>query len=98
MGIGLLTGIAGKEIVVSTLSILYQADENDFQKGVTLKDQLLKKENQITPLSAYAFMVFILIYFPCIAVVAAIRKESERWSWTIFSVVYTTALAWIITF
>jgi ferrous iron transport protein B len=51
-----------------------------------------------TPLVAFAFMIFILIYFPCIAVIAAIRKESGRWKWPAFLAVYTTMLAWIAAF
>ncbi|MGE5497765.1 MAG: ferrous iron transporter B, partial [Syntrophothermus sp.] len=50
-----------------------------------------------TPLVAYAFMLFVLIYFPCVATIAAIRKESD-WKWALFTTVYTTCMAWVITF
>ena len=55
-------------------------------------------QKMFTPLIAASFMLFILIYFPCIGVIAAIRRESKSWKWALFTVVYTTSLAWIISF
>jgi ferrous iron transport protein B len=57
----------------------------------------LKGERVFTPLVAFGFMLFILIYFPCVAVIAAIKKESN-WKWAVFSMVYTTAIAWVVAF
>lgn len=91
LGIGLLTGVGAKELVVSTLGVLYSNDsEADY---VSLADRI-----PITPLIAFCYMLFSLIYFPCIAVLAAIKHESGSWKWAVFTAFYTTALAWIVTF
>jgi len=106
MGIGLIAGSAAKEIVISTLGVLYQSssDVEDTQLLVTkIKAQVYesgphKGKHVFTPLVAISFMLFILIYFPCIAVVAAIKNESGNWKWALFLTVYTTALAYLISF
>jgi ferrous iron transport protein B len=100
MSVSLLSGMAAKEIVVSTLGILYIGDgENE----IALEKSLLteKKEDGnfvFTPLVVISFLLFVLIYFPCIATVVAIKNESGSWKWAAFVVVYTTALAWIVSF
>lgn len=91
MGIGILSGIGAKELVVSTLGVLYTND-NDIE-SVDLADRI-----PITPLVAYGYMLFVLIYFPCIATVAAIKNESGSWKWAAFTICYTTLLAWIVAF
>ena len=106
MGISLVAGIAGKEVVVSTLGVLNQSeivDDQDVDKGLTKKLQDLrhthpKLEGQkvFTPLSAFSFLIFILVYFPCVAVIAAIKKESGGWKYAIFMAVYTTGLAYVL--
>mgnify|MGYP003815206919 CR=1 FL=1 len=105
MGVSLVSGVAAKEIVVSTLGVLYQVDNSDssnklINKLRTEKYQSGSKVGQtvFTPISALAFLVFILIYFPCIAVIAAIKKESGSWKWAAFTIVYTTGLAWLMAF
>jgi ferrous iron transport protein B len=107
MSVSLLTGVAAKEIVVSTLGVLYQvgpdADERSQSLIYKLQEQRYtygkhKGEKVFNPLVALTFLVFILIYFPCVAVVAAIRKESGSWKWALFSVFYTTILAWVVAF
>lgn len=103
MGVSLLSGIAAKEIVVSTMAVLYQSayqDENDTGAlAQNLKnDKYANGEPVFTPLVALSFLMFILIYFPCIAVIAAIKKESGAWKWAIFTIVYTTGLAWLVSF
>lgn len=90
MGIGILSGIGAKELVVSTLGVLYT---NDDIESVNLADRI-----PITPLVAYGYMLFVLIYFPCIATVAAIKNESGSWKWAAFTICYTTLLAWIVAF
>lgn len=105
MGVSLISGLAAKEIVVSTMAVLYQSgDETDSNE--TLKQRLmeqkhtsgeLKGENVYTPLTALGFMLFILIYFPCVAVITAIQKEAN-WKWAVFTMVYTTGLAWFVAF
>ena len=91
MGIGILSGIGAKELVVSTLGVLYTND--DGIESVDLADRI-----PITPLVAYGYMLFVLIYFPCIATVAAIKNESGSWKWAAFTICYTTLLAWIVAF
>ncbi|MDR1698873.1 MAG: ferrous iron transport protein B [Prevotellaceae bacterium] len=96
MGVSIISGLAAKEIVVSTMSVLYQADSESHEASASLVEKLQRQET-FTPLVAYGFMLFILIYFPCVAVIAAIRKEAG-WRWAVFSMVYTTALAWVVAF
>ena len=91
MGIGILSGVGAKELVVSTLGVLY-TNEGDVD-NVNLADRI-----PITPLVAFGYMLFVLIYFPCIATLAAIKQESGSWKWAIFAAGYTTALAWIVAF
>ena len=90
-GVGILSGIGAKELVVSTLGVLYTND--DGIESVDLADRI-----PITPLVAYGYMLFVLIYFPCIATVAAIKNESGSWKWAAFTICYTTLLAWIVAF
>lgn len=91
MGIGLLSGIGAKELVVSSLGVLYT--NNDDINSVDLSERI-----PITPLVAYGYMLFILIYFPCVATVAAIKNESGSWKWAAFTICYTTLLAWGVAF
>ena len=91
MGIGILSGIGAKELVVSTLGVLY-TNEDDVDT-VDLSERI-----PITPLVAYGYMLFVLIYFPCIATLAAIKQESGGWKWAIFAATYTTILAWLVAF
>ena len=91
MGIGLLSGVGAKELVVSTLGVLY-TNEEDIE-NVNLSERI-----PITPLVAYGYMLFVLIYFPCIATIAAIKNESGSWKWAAFAACYTTALAWVVSF
>ena len=97
----LVTGMAAKEVVVSTLAVLYQADEEDPSMNLATR---LKSEVRpdgtpaFTPAIALSFMLFVLIYFPCIATIATIKHETGSWVWGIFAAIYTIALAWIISF
>lgn len=106
IGISIVTGLAAKEIVVSSMGILYHAgketDENSGSLIEKLQQQVhsggkLKGQKVFTPLVAFGFMLFILIYFPCVAVIAAIKKESN-WKWATFAMFYTTAIAWFAAF
>ena len=105
MSISLLAGLPAKEIIVSTMGVLYQS--NDSESTVNLQ-QKLKNERHlfdklkgqkvfITP-SILSFLIFILLYFPCLGVVAAIKSESGSWKWAAFTVVYTTSIAWVMAF
>ena len=98
MSVSLMTGMAAKEVVVSTLSILYTGESDDEQ---ALTEQLKQDRNAdgepvFTPLVALSFMLFVLIYFPCIATVSAIVNESGSWKWGLFVIGYTCLLAWIV--
>lgn len=106
IGMSIITGMAAKEIVVSSMGVLYNASFNADENSQNLKEKLQeqtftegdrKGEKVFSPLVAFALMVFVLIYFPCIAVVAAIKKEAN-WKWAIFTSVYTTVIAWIAAF
>jgi ferrous iron transport protein B len=101
LGVSILSGLAAKEVVVSTLAILFQADSTT--GGNSLVDKLrdhgsFSGQKPFTPLIAFSFMLFILTYFPCVGVVAAIRKESGGWKWAAFVVFYTTTVAWLLSF
>ena len=92
LGIGLISGIGAKELVVSTLGVLYTGEESDVET-VSLANRI-----PITPLVAFCYMLFVLIYFPCIATLVAIKQESGTWKWALFTALYTTALAWFVSF
>jgi ferrous iron transport protein B len=105
MSISLLAGLPAKEIIVSTMGVLYQVDDNNPNKGLSSKLQQEKfiSGNRIgqkvfsIPV-ALSFLAFVLIYFPCIGVIATIKNESGKLKWALFTVVYTTAVAWMISF
>lgn len=105
MSIALLAGLPAKEIVISTMGVLYQTgdDETTVNLQQKLRNEKFETGKNIgqpvfTTSTALAFLVFILIYFPCIGVVVAIKNESESWKWALFAVFYTTSLAWIAAF
>ena len=91
-GIAIITSIPAKELVVSTLGVLYSSDS---EESIT---QDLKNSGDFTPRSAASFLVFILLFFPCIATVAAIANETGSRKWALFSIVYNTAVAWMVAF
>lgn len=103
LDVGLLAGVGAKEIVASTMGVLYSNDssvaesdnaDNDTAKYTRLRRQMLS--DGITPLTAYSYLLFVLLYFPCVATIAAIKNESGSWKWALFGALYTTALAWIV--
>jgi ferrous iron transport protein B len=105
MGVSLIAGAAAKEVVVSTMGVLYQGDTDsgigglvDRIRGVVHHSGPEAGQPVYSPLVAFSLMIFILIYFPCIAVIAAVRKESGRWKWAVFLAFYTTSIAWIAAF
>ncbi|MCK5776897.1 MAG: ferrous iron transport protein B, partial [Bacteroidales bacterium] len=104
MSVSLLAGANAKEIVVSTLGVLYQTKDDDSTalqnrlKAEVYQSGPKKGEKVFDPIVAFAFLIFVLIYFPCIATVAAIKKESGSWKWALFMVAYTTVLAWILAY
>jgi len=106
MSVSLLSGIAAKEVIISTMGILYQSgstDKDDNRLIQRLHDSSYltgPKAGQKTfsPIAALSFLAFILIYFPCIAVITAIGNESGSWKIALFEVGYTTILAWVMSF
>ena len=105
MGVGIVAGVGAKELVVSTLGVMYADDEpleaatesvSDETSGDTRLQRALTRS--VPPAGALAYMVFILLYFPCIATFVAIRRESGSWKWAIFTAVYTIVLAWVAAF
>jgi ferrous iron transport protein B len=90
--VAIITSIPAKELVVSTLGVLYSSDSDESIKGD------LKNSGDFTPRSAAAFLVFILLFFPCIATVAAIAQETGSKKWALFSILYNTAVAWVAAF
>ncbi|MEE4256188.1 MAG: ferrous iron transport protein B [Bacteroidales bacterium] len=105
ISVSLIAGGAAKEVVVSTMGVLYASGEGD--ENTTLIHRIQqqaydsgprKGEKVFTPLVALSLMIFVLIYFPCVAVIAAIKKESGKWKWALFVAVYTTLLAWTASF
>ncbi len=107
MSVSLLTGIAAKEVVVSTMGVLYHtsADESVGVNSIINKLQQEKYTHGekaglyvYNPVVAASYLIFVLLYFPCVAVIAAIKKESGSWKWAAFTILYTTSLAWIMSF
>lgn len=100
MSVSLLSGMAAKEIVISTMGVIYTGNSENQE---SLQERLLSETNAdgspvFTTLVVVAFLLVVLIYFPCIATVAAIKEESHSWKWALFSVIYSTGLAWIVAF
>ncbi|MGI6242901.1 MAG: ferrous iron transport protein B [Prevotella sp.] len=114
LDVGLMAGVGAKEIVASTLGVLYANDDSFGDGNVTdggkydkLRDQItadvaelhgvsLEEAAPIAMLTSYSFLLFVLLYFPCVATLAAIKAESGSWKWAFFSAGYTTVLAWVV--
>ena len=100
MSVALLTGAAAKEIVVSTMGVLYVGDDSN-EVLLTEKLQTAKRPDgspAYDPITALAFMIFVLIYFPCIATIVAIGRESGSAKWAFFSVFYSLAVGWLLSY
>lgn len=100
MSVAILSGVGAKEVVVSTMGVIYSVDKGDLSEDELAEDATLQDvlRHSMTPAAALAFLVFVLLYVPCIATVAAIKKESGSRKWAVFSVVYTTTMAWLMAF
>ena len=102
LDVSLICGVGAKEIVASSIGVLYSGDDSfgddeefsdDNEKYTRLRQTMIQEG--ITPLAAYAYLIFILLYFPCIATIAAIKNETGSWRWAGFAAIYTTAVAWV---
>lgn len=105
MGVSLISGIAAKEVVVSTLGVLHQAHENtdgiETNLATKIRDEKYLSgpkmgEKVFSPLATLSYLLFVLIYFPCVAVFAAVKKETGNIWWAFFMIFYTTALAYLV--
>ena len=103
LDVSLIAGVGAKEIVASTMGVLYAgddsfADDDSISEDTKKYEQLYEKMSAdgITPLAAFCYLVFVLIYFPCIATITAIKNESGSWKWALFAASYTTLLAWVV--
>lgn len=92
--VALLTGFVAKEIVVSTLGILYAVEEETGSEAI--QNALIS--SGMTPLSSLSMMLFVLLYIPCLATVASIRRETGSVKWMFLSIIYSTLIAWLVAF
>ena len=103
LDVSLIAGVGAKEIVASTMGVLYSGDDSfgdddtfseDSGKYTRLRQQMAA--DGVTPLTAYAYLLFILLYFPCLATIVAIKHETNSWRWAITAALYTTFVAWLL--
>jgi ferrous iron transport protein B len=106
IGVSIIAGLAAKEIIVSTMGVLYYSSDENGLSGSNLQANLQsqtyksgqhKDEKIFSPLVSFGLMIFVLLYFPCVATIAAIRKESNT-KWSFFAALYTTVIAWLVAF
>ena len=94
--VSLLAGAAAKEVVASTMGVLYNSSDEELdEEDDSLRISQLVRNN-MTPLSAASMLIFVLLYMPCISTIIAIKNESGKWKWALFTVFYTIALAWVM--
>ncbi|MBF0192950.1 MAG: ferrous iron transport protein B [Magnetococcales bacterium] len=93
--VAILTGFVAKEVVVASYAVIYAQDEESTEESTSLKNVLSKT---MSPLVAFAFMIFVLLYTPCLATIAVIRREAGSWKWAGFSVAFSLVLAWSLSF
>lgn len=113
-GVSIIAGVGAKEIVASTMGVLYTTTDNaaleeassdvttdevssssDDDSDETRLSRIIATHSGLTPLAAFAFLIFVLLYMPCLPACIAIKNESGRWRWAVFTALYTTALAWL---
>ena len=102
LSVGLIGGFVAKEIVVGTLGTLHSVGEVD-EESESLRQRLQSQtrpdgSKKFNPLVAYSIMIFVLLYIPCVATIAVIKRETNSWKWPIFMIFYTTGIAWIASF
>ncbi|MBR3989743.1 MAG: ferrous iron transport protein B, partial [Bacteroidales bacterium] len=97
MDVGLLAGVGAKELVISTMGVVYAQDGEKYEEGDDTQLQAALKATVPTA-AALAYMVFVLLYFPCIATFVAIKNETGKWRWAILLCLYTILVAWLFAF
>jgi len=98
MGVALTAGFAAKEVIVSSLATIYTMENGDHGDKVHNLKNALRRDTNLNPVKAYGLMLFILIYVPCVAVLATVRREAGGWKWVAIMIVYTISLAWLVSF
>lgn len=100
ISVSIISGLPAKEVVLSTLGVLYTGDPDEQESLATRIENDVQPDGTptFTPLVVVSLLLFVLIYFPCVATIAAIKEESGSWKWGIFSIIYTTTLAWVVSF
>lgn len=95
--VSLISGLAAKEAVVSSLSMIYGVSAESIPEGAQrgLRESL-RTDPTMDPVTAYAFMVFVLLYIPCVATIVMVTRETGSWRWAGLMVVYTTLTAWVL--
>ena len=97
MGVSLITGFIAKEVVVSSMGVLYYLGVDESETSETLISKLRSPESGITKAAAFAYMIFVLFYTPCIVAIIIVRREiGMRWMW--FTVVFQLMVAWLASF
>ena len=104
MGVSIVSGLMAKEVVVSTMGVIYTGTNSDDEEAVAnLSARMLQERRpdgspSFTPLIGFCFMLFVLLYFPCIATLIAIGRESGHWKWGVFAALYSCGVAWLVCF
>jgi ferrous iron transport protein B len=98
MSVSLITGITAKEFIISTLGVVYKAEEKDGKELNTSLMARIREEKLFNKANALSFMIFSLLYMPCVATAFTIKKETGTWKWALLSIFTTIAVAWIAGF
>ena len=104
MGVSIVSGLMAKEVVVSTMGVIYTGNGENGDEALSHLSSRMKQEVRsdgspsFTPIIAYTFMLFVLLYFPCIATLIAIGREAGHWKWGVFAALYSCAVAWLLCF
>ena len=104
MGVSIVSGLMAKEVVVSTMGVIYTGNGENGDEALSHLSSRMKQEVRsdgspsFTPIIAYTFMLFVLLYFPCIATLIAIGREAGHWKWGLFAALYSCTVAWFLCF
>lgn len=96
MSVGILSGLGAKELVVSTLAVMYAGEEFEAEDAADNRHLIAALQQNMTPASALAYLIFVLLYFPCLATITAVKNETGKWKWAVFTAAYTTMFAYMM--